>query len=449
MPIRNVKPPYHRTRTKTLGVRAPRAVAITIEPPAVCGSPTVTPVVVPAKVSLETCHDVVTPGFQQLAAEGVIVNNPFSKVSTLFTRAGDSGFEARRTDSQGTHKWYCDKDLAAITWGDQAAIGLQRISQDNLVKLAQTQALAGVQAPTFEGLVALAELRETLNFLLKPKRALLALFQKSVKNYRSDLKRYGNRINSAMKKRTHAQRAKAISEIKRQKDVPPPPPTEKIEFIPDLVLAYNLGWRPLLMDVDAILNKVPALEFQERRTSRANKSDSVKWSEIKVLTHSSGNVGTFRFDYEEDLVVRAGVMYADGFDCAQHFGYRLADLPGAAWEALPFSFLADYAVNVGDYINSLRVAGSRNMQAYFTKVSITTRVTRTWVSFAVPAPWSVTRHPAGSDVVEYEAVLRWPDPFSGQLAHTPLFDATYRPPAQLQNVLSLLTNLLVDVRKSA
>lgn len=442
---RNVlKGPWFRSRHSTLGMRAPRSVTITMQPPA--GASATTVVNVKARESSRDCNDIVTPGFQQLVAKGVIVNNPLSTVETVYGPFGDTGFEAHRTDGSGLHKWSCDKDLAAITWGDQNPImRLQRISQDNLVRLSQTQALAGVQTPTFESFVALAELKETLGMLLRPKRALLALLEKSQREYTRDLRRYGNQINRAMKHRTHSGRRKALDQIKRTGGKRTEPITN-LEFIPDMVLAYNLGWKPLMMDIDAILQEIPALEHEERRTSRATKSDSVKWSETKKLTHPSGNSGTFRFDYEETCVVRSGIMYADGFNVSQHFGTRLRDVPSAVWEALPFSFLADYAVNVGDYIKSLTSSAAQTALAYFTKVTITTKVTRTWVSLAVPAPWNVVRHPQGSDCVEYEAVQRWPDPFGGHLAHTPLFDWTYRPPAQLQNVLSLLTSFLYSVR---
>lgn len=441
---RNIlKGPWGRSRHKTIGMRSPRSVTITLEPPT--GTPTTAVVNVKARESTWDCNDIVTPGFQQLAAKGVIVNNPLSMVKTIYGSFGDTGFEARRTDGSGTHKWYCDKDLAAITWGDQGPNGLQRVSQDNLVRLSQTQALAGVQTPTFESFVALAELKETLGMLLRPKRALLALLRNSEREYIRDLRRYGNRINRAMKKRTHAGRRKALDQIKRAGDKRTEP-IGQLEFIPDMVLSYNLGWKPLMMDIDAIIREIPALELQERRTSRVTKSDSVKWSETKVLTHPSGNVGTFRFDYEESCVVRSGIMYADGFNISQHFGTRLRDVPSAVWEALPFSFLADYVVNVGDYIKSLTSSAAQTALAYFTKVTITTKVKRTWVSLAVPAPWAVVRQPQGSDVAEYEAVLRWPDPFEGHIAHTPLFDWAYRPPAQLQNVMSLLTSFLFSVR---
>lgn len=396
--------------------------------------------------SVEQMVDTVTPGFQQLVADGEIVNKPMWQTSVVYGRLGDTGFESYLMDRGTKRVWSVDKDVAMQYFGSPGPIGLTRLNETNLIHLAQTAALSGVQAPQLQSLVSIRELEQTFKLILNPVRGLVNLFKQAERDYRRDLKRYGNRINGAMKKRTWKQRQKSLEGIKRMHDKRPTTITEKLEFIPEMVLCYNLGWKPTMMDLDALLHTIPALEEEARRTSRAKKRDTATWSETKELQHSSYNKGVFRFTFTEECEVRAGVLYADGFDIAQHFGTRLVDVPEAAWELIPLSFLIDYVVNVGDYLGSLRASSSRQMLAFYTTTTIKTKVEREWLDFLPASPWIASRKPVGVSVVSFTAKTRSPDSFTGSLAFLPL-SIGFKAPSHVQNALSLLTTYLMSLRR--
>jgi len=390
-------------------------------------------------------EDVVVPGFQQLKATGAILNNAMSRVQVNYQVYGDTGFEAK-LNSNPNYKWW-----SAPGWGDMSLgflaprTAVTRLNETNLRALAQTAALAGVQAPVNQSLVSLGELYKSLKLLVSPLRGLHSLLKNSEREYRRDLRKYGNRLNRVMKFKTHKARRNAVLAIQKEKPLKAPI-AERLEFIPDMVLAYNLGWKPIVMEVDAVIHKIPALEEEARRTSRSTKSDKTSWTQDVVHTNlsGSGQNGTFRYTYTEECVVRAGVLYADGFDPRQHFGVRLTDVPSAMWELIPFSFVVDYVVNVEQYIQATtNVMFSRSFLATFCTTTIKTTISREWVSLTMPAGYTLTRLPVGVSTTSYEAKTRSPVGFGPQLAHTPLFDWSHRPPAQLQNVLSLLTKLLM------
>lgn len=395
--------------------------------------------------SYRRMEDVVVPGYRQAIANGVIVNNPMSTVEVLYQQNGDTGFEAKY-NANPNYKWW-----SAPGWGDMS-LGVPdprractRINEANLRSLAQTAALAGVQAPVNQSLVSLGELHKSLKLAVSPLRALHGLLKKSEQSYKHDLRKYGNRLNAIMKYKTHKARRNAVLALQKEKPLKSPI-NERLEFIPDMVLAYNLGWKPIMMEIDAVIHKIPALEEEVRRTSRSTKSDKSSWTEDVVHTNlsGSGQNGTFRYTYTEEVVVRAGVLYADGFDSRQHFGVRLSDVPSAMWELTPFSFVADYVVNLGDWISATtNVMFSRSFLATFTTTTIKTTVSREWVGLTMPAGYTLTRMPIGVSTTSYEAKTRSPSGFGPELAHTPLFDWSHRPPAQLQNVLSLLTKFLM------
>lgn len=395
-----------------------------------------------SKQSLTYMTDVVTPGFAQRVTNGEIVNNPMSRVSTLY--GSSSSAVGPEFDKTGEDlRWTCLGDGNRLLGFVEPSVGL--IDTSNLAALAQTSALAGVKAPELYAGVALGELRKTLTLAVSPLRALSKLIANSANSYRRDLRLYGNKLNSVMKIKGHTKRHKRLVELKREmKDSRTRDKTNvyDLEFIPDMVLAYNLGWKPLLKDIDAFLHTIPEKSNPERVTSRASRSatqtrqfNGTSWD----LTQ--GCVLAYTDLITETVTVRAGVLYENALDPRADFGTRLSDVPITAWELIPFSFLVDYAVNIGDYLEAILATSRANILAYYTKITVDVETVRT-LTHGIPGPgWTVSRQPSGSLDVKYKAVSRDNSPFGASITHTP-FTLVNRPPAQLQNVLSLFTKTL-------
>jgi hypothetical protein len=90
----------------------------------------------------------------------------------------------------------------------------------------------------------------------------------------------------------------------------------------------------------------------KRRTSRGKAS----LSSSKSLTEHRSVSGDAVFQYdrhtEGKTEVRAGVLY-ELWHTADTFGVHFSDLPGASWEAVRWSFIADWIANIGPYINAI------------------------------------------------------------------------------------------------
>lgn len=399
------------------------------------------PVFLPSRTDMT---DTVVPGYAQRVANGEVINNAMSRVSTLYGVSNGTGFSF----TNGELGWESEGDCFMHIPND-AVPGLTYVDENNLIALAQTSALAGVQKPELQSLVALGELHKTLKMVVSPVKALHDVLKKSAENYRRDLAVYGNPLNRVMKIKGHTKRAKALGDFKRyaqdvrKKDSKSIP--ERLQFIPDMVLCYNLGWKPLLMDLKALLHTIPEKQFVERVTSRGNSSDETSYT-LENGVGTSYGVLNYTDEITESCTVRAGIMYEAQLSPQSDFGLRVADIPSAAWELIPFSFLVDYVYNIGDYIEALNAPSRAKPLAFFTKV--TTEVTRKRVIKDVvgTAPWTAVKQPSGSLTVTRKVVTRDPGVFYASVAHKPIYKWSNRPPAQLQNVLSLLTNLLSGVQ---
>lgn len=125
-------------------------------------------------------------------------------------------------------------------------------------------------------------------------------------------------------------------------------------------LEYRYGWRPLLMDCDTIIQKAATVRqetMRKRLVCRASEALSRTQSDSYVtnapgIPEASGVVLR-----TSNCRVSAGVMVevdpqttSDQWLAA--LGLRPRDVPATAWEVIPFSFVIDWFVNVGDWIEA-------------------------------------------------------------------------------------------------
>lgn len=411
---------------------------------------------------LTTCvqqtDDTVTPGYQQLVAAGQVINHPYSSVSREIS-GGVGGSISVKWQSGATSAILNVEDFAfadAVGGVYSAGATPAILNYQPMVSYAQTKALSGVQSAQMQSLVSLGEFRETLRMLLSPVRGLQSWFQTAQRKYNAELQRQGR---EALRIAASKRKARMLSRIKAEKAVRKKESRRLMDRVAgfgddaaDMVLAYNLGWKPFLNDIDNLLNKIPSLEYQERRTSRAQREDS---ESLSVKTDRSTAYGTnvVLTETQSRVKVRANVLYVDSFEASQHFGTRLADLPETVYELIPYSFLLDYVVNVGDYLGALRALMTAKVLAYSTVVEIEATATKSWDSvksvIAHPGVNNVvgtvqSRDPGQPEVLDYKAKSRSVDSFGPSFAVGR--PGGERPPAQLQNVLGLLIKQLSSLR---
>lgn len=292
-----------------------------------------------------TTIDVVTPGFRQKINSGAIINNPFHSITTERT-PHYSGHSVRRKSGSGTTiQWYVGDNLYG---NGPNPVNLSGVDVNALKALAGTSAAAKVLKPDIDGLVEIAEFKQAIS-LFNVKRLLLDLHLNKIGKY------YFRRGGF-----TPQQLAKMIS---------------------NNWLKYRYGIMPLvrLCDQALHLGKEPK---PLRLVARGSASDSYS------NTGTNSETGTFwkvTFDTQAslDVSVRAGVLY-EIISSHNRYGFNFSDLPAAAWELVPYSFVVDWASNVGNFIRGITPKVGARVLASWTTVKSTktasTTLSSDWVA---------------------------------------------------------------------
>lgn len=137
------------------------------------------------------------------------------------------------------------------------------------------------------------------------------------------------------------------------------------QVITDTWLEYRYGWRPLIGDVENVVNashKIRAKLDKRRLVARAEMSEKQNRScEIVVpLGSAPPGIDTMRgvLAIEAECKVSAGVVYDLASQTTidqlnQILGTRPSDLASNIWQSLPYSFVLDWFVNVDDWLRAI------------------------------------------------------------------------------------------------
>jgi hypothetical protein len=313
--------------------------------------------------------DITSSSFFRAQRSGAVIVNPMSKTRTTVS-GGDSGFRFHKFVENGnndyTMYWDFSGNFCMGLYGKPTHVPLA--SSSSLASArneAVTAALAGVQKPDMQGLVSLAEIGKTVAMLSNPMRGIRELLLKGSRKGKGDT----------------------------------------YQRLQDSYLEYRYGWRPLMYDVESIV-KALHHKYNQRLTSRATRTASDSAS--LVTSGSSGGVSiSLNVSTSYEYTVRAGVLYEHTLASDNAWGTRLSDIPSAAWELVPFSFVVDWFVNVGDYISALTPkAGVNTLGSWVVeKTKISTTRTPGAASYQ---DWICDRSPSGADTIVTESTVRRP-----------------------------------------
>lgn len=135
------------------------------------------------------------------------------------------------------------------------------------------------------------------------------------------------------------------------------PGARKFEDIPGLWLEYSFGWVPLVSDVYTILNNT----FEPPR----NKVEAVHKVNLQKPFDRSSNA----YEQHGDLSVfhRCTATVEVSVDVpalAAISQYGVNNPLAMAWELVPYSFVVDWFLPVGDYIEQLGATSGLTLQSY-------------------------------------------------------------------------------------
>lgn len=275
--------------------------------------------------------DVVTPGFKKLVAEGRIIMQPMHRF--VLSR------EENQSDFSVTHPGWGQRTIV----GDFGSLLESMVSDpvsgaaDNLVSLAGpgclVKAYAKMNQASLCSLETVKDLGETIQMLKHPFQGSIDLCKRMLK-YKK--KRLGKTTASAIRASS------------------------------DAWLEYRYGWSPLLMDAESIIDgvhKIRTPDEKRRYVARAGLQKVVEGDPPKtVRTPVSGTPGGITLEcsshFKRTVRVSAGVMY-DRRDQTpteklnELLGTRARDLPASLWECIPYSFVVDWFVGVGDWLQAV------------------------------------------------------------------------------------------------
>lgn len=325
----------------------------------------------------KTMVDVIGSEFKKQQARGTIVLNPMSLVN--FERAAEP-----TSYLIGPHSVWGTR----IVTGDQAAFIEPGVTdplasgtwKQQLKDLALTQAYANVDPNVILGGELLATLDQSVGMLRRPFKGMSRLLGQMHKHKNRHLGK------------TAASEAKAIA---------------------NAWLEYRYGWQPLLRDVSKIQDM--AEHVRQNMTKRrlvARAHVEMPLTKTASFSHGGGipqvdsAVGTVRSD--RLLSADAGVIYdvsvrtvAQAMEAAG--GLRVYNGAATAWELVPWSFVADWFVNIGTWL-----------QAVTPNPYITCR--GNWVT-EIEDKWIVLSSITGSTRISTSPATTYTGPLGGSTRH--------------------------------
>jgi hypothetical protein len=285
----------------------------------------------------ETIADVVVQDFASIAGAGEIVNNPL--VQTKEFRSYPSVL--------ATFTLVSPVEQAGFNWGDDigpqgAFIDLlvpysldtnmkDLIDQKPLVMKAAIEARNRISPILVQSLVSVAELPKTINLLGDTIKSLAKIIR-------------------GVKKGNWADVLEGIGSTRKVRSYP--------NFVRDSAakrwLELRYGWTPLIMEVQGTIKALSKRDpIKPRATSRrvVSKTAISEWDLIQSQAQFSDQ--HFHYIFSKRVDARAYCLYEAELTTRSARDFGVTEFPLAAWELVPFSFVVDWFIPVGNWIEAL------------------------------------------------------------------------------------------------
>nr|URG16110.1 MAG: maturation protein [Leviviridae sp.] len=345
----------------------------------------------PARESRQT-YDTVNPDFRRRSAAGEIFNNDFLSVKTNW-EFGDSyraRNEAFRTDTgQITSFYEVQRDRFYVD--SYLRSGLLPYSEPFIdtaeaERKAQIDALAAVNKTDFDAMTFAGEWQKTKSIHRDVGNALLKLFTGGAKAYVSRARavklpvfdEYGrpilNRKGSPVYRYSHVPRQENVAGQtfgKRASDV---------------YLVGRYGVAPLLNDLEGACRFLMR-RFHPRFTARGNQSLQASSSVVRQIDDGYGHFNV-NIECVRTYDVRCGILYTVDEAARKMAQLGLSRPLSAAWELAPWSFVCDWFLEVGNYLDAIQPSlASKTLSAWgSTRDTVITTFTPSGYVETRPAP---------------------------------------------------------------
>jgi len=300
---------------------------------------------IPKIGKVKTFEDVVTPGFFRERRKGKVFFNPMRMTERIITFSGSGGVarEKNKLTCSGTtydriRRWTSNHHAFTLTQApyyginpDDLTLMAPRHSEissedvDQAILEVATRARSGVAAGSAGGWESAAEFNQALKLIDKPFESIKTL---------------------ASHFRGQARRRKGSQRIGRAG-------TDILQVTANEWLKFRYGVLPLMSDIQAVLRELGGKYGVVRRSSRASATLR-KVSTTTFSTTAGGGWSCTQFQRREsEATIRAVSLDEYRTSMAVELGFHHSQLPSTAWDLIPYSFVVDWFINVGDYLNAI------------------------------------------------------------------------------------------------
>lgn len=322
--------------------------------------------------------DVVVPNFRARSARGEVFMNPFASTRTTRFSASIGTHEHHWVPNcTGTNTKKIEGNNSFGCWG--GFLGAQSGWVDHtqeLRELAGTQAWSNVAEPNVLGGEFLRDRERTFRML---------------KNPLSDLR---HALGGIRKSRKFGRSGLILG-----------------HYVANEWLKYRYGLTPLIHDVVGAFENVCKPVFTDRVTARGSAAwPEYQYTDTVVQTGTYGIFqGTTVRKASQSQNVRAGVLYRHEASMSEKFGISFNSLVPTLWEILPYSFVADWFANVGQYLAAVTPKAYTTVLAEWTTTKVVHRQQSTMTSVPLTvANVSQTGGPAIMGTTERVVITRTP-----------------------------------------
>jgi len=230
------------------------------------------------------------------------------------------------------------KEIAGYWMSPSVAFGANFASEETANNVALSKVYSDIRSQTqkMSGMTFAGEIRDTLRLIRSP----ALLLRKGVDTYFATAKQMQRRV-----RRNPAQKA------------------EVTKHLGELWLSTAFGWQPLFHDVKDAAEGLASLLVRDRRTTVTGRG--VNEGGGNIFTGNFLVPGTpFETAWTRDVTDIVTVRYKCGIKAMSDrrldgrildtFGFGLAEnFVPTVWELLPWSFLIDYFINVGEVLEAV------------------------------------------------------------------------------------------------
>lgn len=278
--------------------------------------------------SENSMSDVSHPGFRRQARQGNLVMGPMflSKTSRSYGSGSCSGYVPIYKETWNHHGDLIGHCRSATSLNPHIGADISRLTQIAIVK-----AYAKMKQSSVMGGEIVSDLAHTVSMFRRP-------FGNSVKLLKSMIKKRDKLLSRGYTL------ARASS---------------------NAWLEYRYGWQPIALDIDTLVKEGMrySSNLNRRLVVRAGSANLGKFT--SEFADRAGDAGwsppllfTGRASSSFDLASSCGIFFdvlnkSEADKIAKIIGSRSPDLLPTVWEKIPYSFVVDWFVNVGDWIQAI------------------------------------------------------------------------------------------------